>query len=505
MPRFVTLTLVLVLVPGLASAQDPEALRRELNEVRRQLDAMKTQYETTIQALTERLRRLERGATDALRPPATAPAPAPPASAGGAQPPAVAPGAATVVPPATPRSAPLVAQTSPGSPPSPADLLRPREPFSLIERRGPGQLLFDIGIVGDLVANFTQDNIDTADAGTFFGRENRLFPREIEVNLYGRIDPYAQGLVRFEFAEEFEDGERVTEAKLAEAYLSLVSLPYGFRFSAGQLPVRFGQLSHLHREALPQVDAPNVLVRFLGEEQFRETGAELAWVAPLPFYLEALAGAYNGDNEVAFGRGSLKQPLVSGRLRTFVELGDQVGLQLGASAATGQTPERRRQTLLGYDAKTKWTPEGWRHALLTLGSEGIWSRRRVERSGDVTTLVDTDGDEIPDTEETATTTDKRTRERFGWYVYGEVQPWRRWSGGIRFDSTQLLETPGREWAIQPYVTFMPSDFLRFRLGWKHTERDRREPFSANDAAARRADEILLQGTFYLGAHAPHPF
>ncbi|MBI2217054.1 MAG: hypothetical protein HYU51_07125 [Candidatus Rokubacteria bacterium] len=263
MHRFVMLTLVLVLLPALGWAQDADSVRHELAEVRRQLDAMKTRYEATIQALAERLRRLERG-----QPPlVTGATVAPPSSAGGPTLPAAAPVAPTA--PASPGPTPLVMQAPPGSPPSPADLLRPRQPFSLYERRGPGQLLFDIGIVGDLVANVTQDNVDKADAGTFFGRENRAFPREVEVNLYGRIDPYAQGVVRFEFAEEFEEGERVTEAALAEAWFSLVSLPYGFRFSGGQLPVRFGLLSHLHREALPQVDSPNVLVRFLGEEQLR--------------------------------------------------------------------------------------------------------------------------------------------------------------------------------------------------------------------------------------------
>jgi hypothetical protein len=464
----------MAIVPAPAAAAEAAALDKELTELRRQLDEMRERYQQAIDHLTGRLQELE------------------------AQRKAVP--AAPQVP-----GAPGPAAQTPATPPSPTDLLRPREPFSLIERRGRGQLLFDIGIVGDLVANFTQDNIDKANAGTFAGRENRLFPREIEVNFYGQIDPYAQGVVRFEFAEEFEDGVRATEVALAEAHLSLISLPYGFRLSGGLMPVRFGLLSHLHREALPQVDAPNVLTRFLGEEQFRESGVELAWVAPLPFYLEALAGLYNGDNDVAFGRGSLKTPLVSGRLRTFLELGDTVALQLGASAASGQTVERLRQTLFGYDAKAKWTPEGWRHPLFTVGTEGIWSKRRVSRLTDVTRLVDTDGDGIEDAEETTTVTEKRTRDRFGWYVYGELQPWRRWSGGVRYDSTQLLEDPGREWAIEPYVTFAASDFLRFRLAWKHTERDRREFLGTNDASARRADEVLLQGTFYLGAHAPHPF
>lgn len=466
MRRWIVLSLLFGSVASPASAQEAESLRRELGELRRQLDTMRDTYQKAIDTLTERLKRIE----SAPQPATAAPTPAAP----------------------TPPLALQAPQAPAQTPSTPLDLARPRQPFSLYERRGSGSLLFDMGIVSDLVANLTQDNVDKADAGTFFGRENRAFPREVELNLYGRIDPYAQGTVRFEFAEEFEDGARATEAHLAEAYFSLLSLPYGFKLSLGQQPVRFGLLSHLHREALPQTDTPNVLLRFLGEEQLRETGAELSWVPPLPFYLEALAGVFTGDNETAFGRGSLKAPLVNGRLRTFFELGDLGAIQLGVSGATGETAARLRQTLAGYDVKYKLTPEAWRHPLLTLGSEGLWSRRRVEE------LEDVDGDgEVEGF--------RHTRDRFGWYAYGEVQPWKRWAGGVRYDSTQLLELPGREWAIQPYVTFMLSDFLRFRLGYKHTERDRREPFTANDATARTVDELFFQATFFLGAHAPHPF
>jgi hypothetical protein len=249
---------------------------------------------------------------------------------------------------------------------------------------------------------------------------------------------------------------------------------------------------------LPQPDVPNVLLRFFGEEGLVESGVELAWVPPLPFYLEALAGVFNGDNDEAFGRGSLRDPLLTGRLRTFFELGAAGALQLGASAATGDTAERRRQTFVGLDTKYKLTPEGWRHPLLTVGGEGIWSFRKAVLDEEVE--IDTDGDGVPDTTENVRRT--RDRHRFGWYAYAEVQPWRRWLGGARYDATQFLEDSGREWAIEPYVGFLASDFLRFRLGYKHTERDRPGVLGFS---GRAMDEIFLQATFVLGAHPAHPF
>src|SRR4029453_8944148 len=115
----------------LAQAQDAEALRRELEQLRRQQE----QYQKTIDALSERLKRLEQQTAP--------PAPPPP-------------------PPGDAAPAPVV--LAPGSPPtstsSPSghDLLSPRQPFSLYQQRGSGQLLFDIGVAGDFVGNLPHRN-----------------------------------------------------------------------------------------------------------------------------------------------------------------------------------------------------------------------------------------------------------------------------------------------------------------------------------------------------------
>ena len=445
----VAVWLASVLVPGLAVAQDADALRRELEQLRRQQE----QYQKAIEALSERLKRLE-----------SQPAPAAVAPAPGA-----------------------VTQPAPGTPPSLIDLARPRQPFGLYGERRQGQFLLDIGVVGDFIGNITQRNVEQATGGTFAGRENRFFPREVELMLFGQIDPYARGELRIEAAEEFEGGERELHLGLAEAHMTLLSLPYGTQAKLGLMRNRFGLLNERHREALPQPDQPNVLTHFLGEEGLRESGAELSWVPPLPFYFEALVGVLNGDNEEAFGRGSLKAPLLTGRLRTFLEFLDSSAIQVGLSAATGETPEKQRNTLAGFDLKYKLTPEGWRHGLLTIAGEALYGNRLVEVFDEAGVL------------------DKRRRERFGWYAYAEVQPWRRWLGGVRYDNTQYPVDPGREWAVEPYIAFLPSEFLRLGLAYKHTERSHRFMGPDDRGSARIVDEILFQATFFLGAHPAHPF
>jgi hypothetical protein len=377
--------------------------------------------------------------------------------------------------------------------------MRPRQPFGLYGQRGSGQLLFDFGIAGDFVGNLVQRNVDKAGAGTFRGRENRFFPREVELSLFGQIDPFARAEVRIETGESTRGGEMTVS--LSEANLTLMTLPFNTQLKLGRMRNRYGWSNQIHEHDLPWTDRPGIHHAYFGDEGLVEKGAELTWVPSLPFYLEALVGAFNGDNETAFGRGRISEPLLTGRLRTFFELGDEHGIQLGASVAHGRTAERQTSTLPGFDVRYKYRPEGWLHPLFTAGGEGIWSIRRAEVTRN-DLLIDTDGNGIPDTP--IIVGNHRTHTRFGYYAYGELQPFRRWAFGARYDYTEQL-LGGREKAIGPYVSFWPSEFLRFRVGYKLTERSSDVGNSANGAMARHLDEFFFQATFILGAHPAHPF
>src|SRR5438876_3053435 len=275
-PLFTLMCVALTCAP--APAQEAEALRKEIEQLQKQL-----------KALGDRLQRLEAQPP----PPAQAPQPAPP--------------------------------PYPGI--SPIDLARPRQPFSLYQQGGPGQLLFDMGIAGDFVGNITQKNVEKAQGGTFSGQENRFFPREVELSLFGQIDPYASAVVRIEAGEEARGAD--TGVHLAEAHVTLLTLPFGTQARFGQVRNRFGYSNEIHEHDLPWVDRPNVMRNFFGAEGLHEKGIEMTLVPDLPFYIEALAGVFNGDNETAFGRTCMHAPLVSGRLRTFLELGNEHAVQRG--------------------------------------------------------------------------------------------------------------------------------------------------------------------------------
>ncbi len=443
-----TLAMVATLVPTGALAQDAESVRRELEAMRQQFDTMKQQYERRLQELADRLQTLE-----AQKP---MPAPAVP----------TAPGAPAAAP-------------TPSTPPAPsvADLLRPREPFALAQ---PGrQLLFDIGVSGDFVADFTSNQHDRRNDGTFNGRENRVIPRELSLGVFGRVDPYASAVFRITGAEEepapgAEVDTEVT-ARVEEVNVTLLTLPLGTTARFGLMRPRFGTLNLVHEDDLPQVDRPDVLRRFFGQEEINtEKGLELMWLLPTPFYQELSIGAFTGDNDVAWGRKSIRDPLVIGRLRSFFELEDFGGLQVDLSGATGRDDDDRRNTVAGLGLKYKWSPlVGYAFPVITLAGEAIYGNRTVEE--------DVGG---------------RRLERWGYYVYGQYDWSKRWAAGLRYDWTEFPTTFGHAWALAPYLQFKPSEFLRFRAEYKRTD---------GTGSDREADELFIQGSFIMGAHPTERF
>src|SRR5215831_9238313 len=182
--------------------------------------------------------------------------PAPPPSS------APAPGAVSSQP-APPSSAPIQSAPASASEPSLIEMLRPHQPFALAQ---PGRsLLFDLGVSGDFVADFTSKRTEQLHDGTFNGRENRVFPRHVELVMAGRVDPYASAVVRFSAAEEPTSASgRDTEVRvtLEEANATLLTLPLGTTVRFGQMAPRFGTLNMVHEDDLPQVDRPDVLRRF---------------------------------------------------------------------------------------------------------------------------------------------------------------------------------------------------------------------------------------------------
>lgn len=412
------------------ASSDVEVVTKEIQELKAQFDEIRARYETKLSELQERLARLEE---------------------------------VPVVPPPSP-------------PPTPGRFQIPL---------GQRALLFDISFGADFVGNLSSlRGTERGNNGTFVGKANRGFPREIELTLQGAVDPFMRADCFMEIEEESEVGDGRVERRLVidldECYATLLTLPFGLQSKIGKFRPRFGRLN-IHEHALPQVDRPNVLTNFFGEEHLSELGIALSYVTPMPFYQELEVGAYNGDNEGSFGRGSLRDPLVVASLKNFFEPTENTGFELGFSAATGPDTGRFRAYVAGMDLTYKWKPAAKLYRSFTLQSEFLYSHRK-------TVEEEESGGEI--------VVGRRRFDRYGFYVFGDYQLSRRWFVGARFDWSQFPDTRGEtEWAYSPVLTFHLSEFSRFRVQYKRTERN----------FGKDADEVFFGVTFGLGPHRPHVF
>ena len=214
-------------------AQDAEALRKELEQMRKQFESMKEGYEKSINSLSERLQKLEQAPAPARRR----------ARAGRAR--------GGQAAPARPAAACLRGHAVA------LDLARPRQPFALYERRGPGQLLFDMGVAGDFVGNLTQRNVQQGQRRHVLRAGEPLLPaRDRAVASSARSIPTRAPRSASRRARSARPEISVS---LAEAHLTLLTLPFDTQLKMGQMRNRFGLLNQIHEHDRPFIDRPNVL------------------------------------------------------------------------------------------------------------------------------------------------------------------------------------------------------------------------------------------------------
>ena len=88
------------------------------------------------------------------------------------------------------------------------------------------------------------------------------------------------------------------------------------------------------------------------------------------------------------------------------------------------------------------------------------------------------------------------RDFFGAYAFARYQITRRGYIGARFDTFQDEAAEGRtSTAASGYFQFFPSEFSKLLAGY--------ERYSPAEGSA--TNRFLLQATFALGPHKPHPF
>jgi hypothetical protein len=85
---------------------------------------------------------------------------------------------------------------------------------------------------------------------------------------------------------------------------------------------------------------------------------------------------------------------------------------------------------------------------------------------------------------------------FGAYVSGDYQFARRWFAGGRYDFSDRADDPSlRDKSGSLLVTFWPSEFSQIRGQYRRT----------SFAEGIKANEVLFQFLFSIGAHGAHVF
>lgn len=317
-------------------------------------------------------------------------------------------------------------------------------------------------------------NPDVAAIGNFVGAAGRspgggepsLNMQEAEVSFQAVVDPYARA--------DFFVTLGPDEVALEEGYITFPTLPGGLLTKIGKMRDAFGKVNGQHPHTLGFVDRPLVSRNLTGgEDGLADAGISVARLIPNPWlFLEATGQVYQGSSEI-FQAPTRADLAYVGHLRAYQDLGESTNIDLGGSIAYGHNGVTNDTTtrLLGVDATLRWKP--LRRSIYThllARGELTWSRADVA-SGSL--------------------------DAVGGYGYLEYQFARRWTAGVRYDSSERAYAPGlRDEGGSFILTYRPSEFSLVRAQYRRT--------SLADID-RPANELLFQFLYAIGAHGAHPF
>lgn len=344
------------------------------------------------------------------------------------------------------------------------------------------RLLPDISVVGDLIADLSPDG-STQEDGTRFG------VREVELALQAAVDP----TFRADVFLGFSDAEGV---HIEQAFMTATSLPVEVRL--GRFLAPFGKQNTTHRHDLHTVDHSLVTQRFLGEEGLKGTGIYLGRIlAPFGFFQELIFTATDRLGEAPedlFTEESTSKDLAdlaySARLRNYWDLSEAANLEISGSVMKGQRERpidiptgeinavAMGQTTFGADVTFRWRPpaQGLYKSFILQGEFMAQQNENVDVSISPRPII--------------------VDDLSGFYVFGRYQISRRGYLGARFDSVDDLEFDGeRTNAVSGYWQFYPSEFSKIVAKFERVSPKSFEAFN----------RFILQATFALGPHKPHPF
>jgi len=314
----------------------------------------------------------------------------------------------------------------------------------------------DIAVIGNFVGAAGKNSVDPLPA---------MQLQEAEVSLQAIVDPYARA--------DFFLSASPEGLEIEEGFLTFPTLPGGVLMKVGKMKAQFGKVNTRHSHTLPWTDVPLPVKNLLGgDEGLNDSGVSVSKLIVNPvLFLEATGEIYNGTNTLFTGYKRSDLSYV-GRLRGYRDVTEATNLDVGTSFAYGHNDAGPDFTtrVYGVDATFRYRP--LRRAIykrFLARTELFWSRR----------------DDAPG-EESA----------FGAYVSGDYQFARRWFAGARYDFSDRAVDPSlRDKSGSLLLTYWPSEFSQIRTQYRRT----------SYAEGVKANEVLFQFLFSIGAHGAHVF
>lgn len=347
------------------------------------------------------------------------------------------------------------------------------------------RLMPDISAIADLVGDMSPKG-STQEDGT------RFSVREVEVAIGAAVDPY----FRADFILGLSDVEGIA---IEEAYGTALALPYGLQARIGRFHMPVGKQNTTHRAELHTLEYSHVVQRLLGEEALKGTGIWLSKImAPLGFYQELQLTVVDkfGEVEDLLSEEPTNKEIgglgFSARLRNYWDLGESANLELSGSAVTGKREQpfdfgavppapgvnavNASNAVYGGDLTFRWRPL----------QQGLYKSfiAQAEVFHQVNQRVSDPAYGGPN------------RDFTGAYGFARWQLSRRTYLGGRYDWLQDPELGGETlMAGSGYLQIFPSEFSKLVVAFERVM----------PKGLEATNRVLLQATFAVGPHRPHPF
>ena len=318
------------------------------------------------------------------------------------------------------------------------------------------------------------------------------------------------------FTAAFDTHEGETEVEVEEAFLETLAIPYGLKLRGGRFYSDIGYLNKQHQHQWDFSDAP-LIYRGMFGNHLLDDGVQLSWLAPTDLYLELGSELFAGGRYPIEYSGDSTVPTYT----LFAKLGGDVGIsqswQAGLSlidarvdystgSGHGHEDEHGEEEHMspiysgdtvtwGLDLVWKWAPGGNnRQRNLVLQYE----------------YFNRDYDGILSAEhEGMTETGSYDGSQSGWYAQAVYQFMPQWRLGLRYDaltssvngsSSELIEESGFDseghdpWRYSMMTDWSNSEFSQLRLQYGY------------DKSSPDADDYwILQYILSLGAHGAHRY